>query len=147
MEIQAQPTNPPSGIMLTSNQIFTGRIHAVFTFNHQGFGRTNVGLWSVTKNTWAALATLDTDDTNNLSFFAGDPSTEYKLPGSPFMNRWITIVIDIPDMVLFSVDGGVVAGMPLLVPDGFRLAVNVGCASWKSGANDTFFSAITASSR
>jgi hypothetical protein len=144
LEIRAQPTNPPSGVVLCSKTIFTGDVDATFVLNHQGFGRTNVGIWSATRNTWDIVVTLDTDDTNFLSFAAGGPSTEGKHSGSPFMNKWTTIQIKTAYRVTyFLVDDREVERLPQLAAGPFRVAVNVGCASWKSGANDTVFQSIT----
>jgi len=145
MEIIAQPTNPPSGMTLYGNQILNGDVAATFTFNHQGFGRTMVGLWSVATNTWAVAATLDTNDTNYLDLSSAVASTEYKYSGSPYMNRWITIQIQtVQSRAYFRVDGVVLENMPLSAQGGYRPAVSVGSVSWKSGANDTYFRSITA---
>jgi hypothetical protein len=146
LEIIAPPVNP-SGITLYTQQVLNGDLDASFVFNHQGFGRTSVGLWSTATNDWAAVAILDTNDTNYLAFSAGGPSTEGRYSGSPYMNRWIVMRFLVHgSRVDFFANGTQLESMNF-VPGAFRLAVSVGCASWKSGANDTAFRLVSATGR
>ena len=142
--IQASPTNPPSGMTLLSNQLFVGDLDYSVQFNHQGYGRTNVGLWDPSANSWTALVTLDTDDTNLLAFNAGPISTQGKYSGTPYMNRWITISMKITgNQISFYADGMLKETFTLPANGGYNLGLNVGCASWKTGANDTSFGQVS----
>lgn len=144
LEIIAQP-NPQSNITLYSSRIFSGNVDASFVFDHQGFGRTSVGLWSAAKNEFAAVAILDTNDTNYLDFSAGGLSTEYKYSSTPYMNKWTTIELRVVGTtVFFLADGVQLESMPVITQGGLRAAVGAGSVSWKSGANDTSFRSITA---
>ena len=145
LAITAQPTTPPSGVTFYSNQVFTHDVQATFTFLHRGFGRTSVGLWSVATNNWAASADLDTGDTNFLSFSGGGRGTEWKHPGSPYMNRWTTIQVRVVgSTVHFSANNVLLEIIPLIIRGGYRAVLSVGSVSWNSGANDTPFRSISA---
>jgi hypothetical protein len=148
--LQVYASNAPSNITFLSNLIFTGDIDVTFQFNHQGYGRTNVGLSSSDGSTSLALAALDTDDTNYLAFVAPPNSTEYEHSGSPYMNRWTTIRIQVQGTqakFYAAVDGNTPTLLDTLAfsPSGsFRLMFNVSSQPWKSGDNTTSFRSVTA---
>jgi hypothetical protein len=136
---------------LDSNTVFAGNIDVSFTYNHQGFGRTNVGLMSADSTTALAVAALDTDDTNYLNFIVPNCSdaacsTEYEHAGTPYMNRWTTIRIQVQGtnvMFYAGVDGQtptLLDTLHLSSPlNSYRLYLDVHSAPWKSGGNTTTF--------
>ena len=154
--IQAPPvcTGPTSGtgVIYRSKQAFAGDLDASFQLNHGGYGRTSVGLWSVKTNQLLLQAILDTDDTAYLNFGSGTNFTEYKYSSGPYLNKWITLRIQVVGSnVNFYADNG--TGLQLLqtwpVPaissdDSYHLAFGAASVCWKSGANDTSFRLITA---
>ena len=91
----------------------------------------------------------------DLNFTSGAFSTQYKYPSAPYMNLWITLRIQVVGTnVNFYADSG--SGQKLLqvwpvpatpTPDAYYLAFGAGSVCWKSGANDTSFSRIEASSQ
>lgn len=144
IEIVAQP-NPPSAIELRTKRLFTSDVDATFELLHRGFGRTNIGLWSVQRNSWGPLVILDTNDTNYLAFSAGGPSTEYKYSGSPYMNRWVKVRIQVAGPTIrFFTDDNLMETMSRMDSGGLQIELSVGSVSWKSGANDTAFRLVTA---
>lgn len=145
------PYPPGSNVRLSTNQIFSGDIDVTFEYNHQGYGRTNVGLISANDATALALAALDTDDTNYLNFIVPPNSTEYEHSGSPYMNRWTTIRIKVEGTEIkfyASVDGNPPELLNTLsfssAPSSFRLFFDAGSVPWKSGPNITSFSSVIA---
>jgi hypothetical protein len=144
-------TGPGTGITYRSKQAFVGDLDVSFQLNHGGFGRTTVGLWSATSNQLVIQSILDTDDTAYLSFGSGANATEYTYSSAPYMNKWITLRIQIVGgQVNFFADDG--TGSQLLktwpvpvttFPDAYYLAFGAGSVCWKSGANDTSFRRVT----
>lgn len=150
--IQAPPvcTSPNSGTGITyrSKQAFVGNVDASFQLNHGGYGRTSVGLVSATSGEPVVQVVLDTDDTAYLIFSSGSNSTEYTYSSGPYLNRWITLRIQIDgSQVNFYANNG--NGQQLLktlpVPsDSYYLAFGAASVCWKSGANDSSFRLIQA---
>jgi hypothetical protein len=146
--------NPGEGITFKSTRAFSGDLDAGFEFNHSGFGRTSVGLWSKNQNEGLIWGVLDTDDTAYLAFASGHSSTEYKYSNAPYMNKWITIGIQVVgDQVYFYANDG--TGLRLLqtlpapkapTPDAYYLVFGASSVAWKAGPNDTSFRRITISS-
>jgi hypothetical protein len=99
---------------------------------------------------------LDTDDTAYLDFLvhslAGDSDTGYEYSSAPYLDKWITLRIQVTGSnVNFYADNG--SGPQLLKtwpvpvsspPDAYYVAFSAGSVCWKSGANDTSFRLITA---
>jgi hypothetical protein len=154
--IQSPPvcTSPGSGTSISyrSKQAFVGDLDVSFQLNHGGFGRTTVGLWSATTNQFVIQSILDTDDTAYLNFGSGVNFTEYTYSSAPYLNKWITLRIQVVGSIVnFYADNG--SGLQLLKTwpapssssvESYYLAFNVGSVCWKSGANDTSFRLITA---
>lgn len=155
-QIQAPPvcTGPTSGtsVFLRSKRAFIGDLDVSFQLNHTGFGRTNVELWSVNQNQRAIRIDLDTDDTAYLNFSSGGLSTEYQYSSTPYMNKWISLRIQIVgSQVNFYADNGtgpqLLKTWPVPVtspPDAYYIAFGAGSVCWKSGGNDTSFRRIEA---
>jgi hypothetical protein len=91
---------------------------------------------------------IDTDDTNYLSFQAGPNATQWKYPGAPYMNRWITVRTRVTgSQADFYVDGVPLQTWPYTAAPGpFHLALSVGSVPWKSGDNETSFRSVTMAS-
>ena len=146
LRVQANASWPESYAAFLSNNEFTGDLDYSVELNHQGRGRTVIGLWDISTNNWVAQAILDTDDTDQLNFAVGAVSTEYKYAGTPYMNRWITLRIrTVGDLIRFYADGTLLETMALPKTSGpLQLRFQVGSVSWKSGAKDTSFRRISA---
>lgn len=135
-----------------SKQAFRGDIDASFQFFHGGYGRTSVGLWSVSQNQGVIWTVLDTDDTNYLLFASGPYSTDYSYSSTPYLNRWITLRIQtVGAQVKFYADSG--GGSQLLQTwprlnqsDSYNLVFGSGSVCWKSGPNNTSFRSISVTS-
>lgn len=148
---RANPYPPGSSIAFLTNHVFTGDVDFSVELNHQGKGRTVVGLWAADAVPlgqccgWIVSAHLDTDDTNYLSLGAAY-GTDWKYAGTPYMNRWVTIRIKTEgNLVNFYADGVLLETIPFGSPPGdFRLGFAVGSVPWKSGDNDTSFRLVTA---
>lgn len=92
------------------------------------------------------FTSLDTDDTNYLNFSAGATATEYKYPGTPYMNKWTTVRMNVVgNQISFYADGALKETFTLRANTGYRLALSAGSISWKSGANTTSFGQINGS--
>jgi hypothetical protein len=154
--VQALPVcpGPSSGtsIGFRTRQSFVGDIDVSFQLNHGGYGRTQVGLWSASKNQSIVVADLDTNDTAFLNFSSGTFSTQFKYSSAPYMNVWITLRIQIVgSQVHFYVDNGsgqqLVQTWPIPVSssgEAYYLFFAAGSVCWKSGFNDTSFRLVTA---
>ena len=145
------PGNPSdSGVSVgfRSRQAFSGNLDASFELNHGGSGRTTVGLWSANQNSGLISAVLDTDDTNFLSLASGPNSTEWTYVGTPYMNRWITLRIQVVgSQVNFYADGALLKTWPVpvsLPPDAYYIFFGAGSVCWKSGPNDSSFRLVSA---
>jgi RHS repeat-associated protein len=143
LKVQAAKTGDNG--QFVSKATFTGDSDTTFAFNHQGFGRTNVGLYYPPTNSWLALAALDTDDTNYLNFSSATSSTEWKYAGTPYMNRTVAIRMKVTgNQIQFYADGILKETMPFSAPGPYALAVSVSSVSWKSGDNTTDFASVAA---
>jgi hypothetical protein len=149
---QSYPYPPGSHVTLSTNSVFTGDIDVTFQFNHQGYGRTNVGLVSQDDSKFLAVAASDTNDTDYLNFIVPPNSTEYEYASSPYMNRPVAIRVVVQGLQV-SFYAGVDGNTPVLLktwtfsssPGPFRLALDVGSVPWKSGDNITSFRLVSAS--
>ena len=134
-----------SGVTFLSNRGFGSNIDATFSFRHQGFGRTTVGIYSASAKQWLADASLDTNDTAYLGFASGGQSSGYTFPSAPYMNTPITIRIVIDgNQASFYANNQLMATYPFtrLVP--FQLGFAVGSVSWKTGDNISDFFRVNA---
>ncbi len=146
LRVQASTNNPGSAFTMLSKESLTGDVDYSVQLNHQGFGRTFVGLWSVASNNWLALSVLDTDDTAYLAFSAGTLSTEYKYASEPYLNRWVNLQIKtVGNTVQFFVNGVLFEATTVAMPAAFRFGFSVGSVPWKSGDNDTSIRSLTVS--
>lgn len=146
------PSNSGVSVGFQSKQSFVGNVDVSFQLNHGGYGRTSLGLWSVNQNQRVVEVDLDTDDTAYLNFSSGAFSTQYQYSSAPYMNKWITLRIQVVgNQVNFYADNG--SGQQLLQtwpvpvsspPDAYLLVFGSGSVCWKSGANDTSFRLVTA---
>ena len=142
--------DPQSSIMLVNKKQLTGSVvEYVAEINHQGAGRTTLGVWSTNKRAWLASIDLDTDDTNYLSFGAGGKGTEWKYQGTPYMNHWVRFGIQIMgQQVNFSVDGKAIEMMGCDADSGpWSVGVAVGSVGWKSAPNNTQYRLVSMSAR
>jgi hypothetical protein len=104
----------------------------------------------VNQNQSVIRVDLDTDDTAYLNFNSGSFSTQYTYSSAPYLNKWITLRIQVlGSQVRFYADNG--AGSQLLQtypvpvsssPDSYDLFFSAGSVCWKSGGNDTSFRLI-----
>jgi len=149
--IQASnPCGTGEGIGFRSKQTFVGDVDVSFQLNHGGYGRTSVYLWSVNQNQPVIEDDLDTNDTAYLNLAAGANSTQYNYSSAPYMDKWITLRIQIVGtQVNFYADNG--SGPHLLQtysapvsspPDAYYIVFGAGSICWKSGGNDTSFRLI-----
>jgi hypothetical protein len=143
--LRMQASRKNSSVTLLSTFSYAGDVDFSVQLNHQGYGRTIIGLWSTNSNNWLANACLDTDDTDYLAFGSGSFTTENKYSGKNYMNRWINLRIRITgDLVEFFANGVLLASTHSATAGAFRLALTVGSVPWKSGDNNTSFSYIVA---
>jgi len=141
---------PNTGVSASflSKTAFVGDVDISIQMNHAGYGRSSIGLWSATQNQRVVGDDLDTDDTNYLNLAAGSSSTQYQYAGTPYMNRWITLRIQVSgSQVNFFADGTLLQAYAVPVsspPDAYYIFFSAGSVCWKSGANDTSFRLVQA---
>jgi hypothetical protein len=142
------PYPPGSNIGLLSNLTFSGDLDVTFQFNHQGYGRTSVGIWDAnTAVGYLAEADLDTDDTCYLNFGTGAYSTQYEYSCTPYMDTLLPIRLQVQGgQITFYADGNSMVTFPYTPPPTgpVQLGFDAGSVPWKSGSNDTTFSSVTA---
>lgn len=142
---RSSPYPPGSSFRLLSNDSFVGDVDYSVLLDHQGKGRTIIGLWSVASNNWVAVSALDTDDTDYLAFAAGSFSTDWKYAGDPYMNRWITLRIKtVGNVAQFYADGVLLESLSITASGPLQLGLIVSSVPWKSGDNDTSFRIVNA---
>ena len=95
-----------SSIGLASNLTFANPIDVTFQFNHQGYGRTSVGIWSPITTGFIAEADLDTDANCHLTFVSGTYSTQTQYSCTPYMNRLLPIRLQVLRSKIRSHDPG-----------------------------------------
>ena len=143
--IQSSQAGSGSAYALLSIDVFAGDIDFSVQLDHQGFGRTVIGLWSAASTNWLASAILDTDDTAYLAFTSGSFSTEYEYSSVPYMDQWITLEIKTSGNVVQFYANGVLLETTSFAPSGtFQLGLSVSSVPWKSGDNDTSFRLVNA---
>jgi hypothetical protein len=142
---RSDPYPPDTRILLVSKDVFIGDVDYYVELNHQGKGRSTIGLWSDNVTNFLASTVLDTDDTDYLAFGAGAFATDWKYAGSPYMNRWITLRIKtVGNQIQFYADGLLLETTSLVMNGGVRLGFGAASVAWKSGDNDTSFRSLTA---
>ncbi|HEY6253714.1 MAG TPA: ankyrin repeat domain-containing protein [Candidatus Angelobacter sp.] len=113
-----------------------------FVFNHRGYGRTSVGLWSFELNDWQAWADLDTNDTPCLYLNSrGQPAVSF-CPSDTYLNRSLQVRIQAErNEVTFYVDHAIVKTLRFSANGPYAAAFAVGSVRWKSGDNSPHFAA------
>jgi YD repeat-containing protein len=138
--VQSSQVGAGSSITFLSNDSFTGDMDLSVQLDHQGYGRTIIGLWSAASTNWLASAILDTDDTAYLAFDSGAFSTQYEFSSAPYMDQWITLRIKTSgNIVQFFANGVLLETTSFTASGTFQLGLSVGSVPWKSGNNDTSF--------
>jgi hypothetical protein len=145
LRVQASQAGSGSSITFLSNESFDGDIDLSVQLDHQGYGRTVIGLWSASATNWLASSILDTDDTAYLAFTSGSFSTEYEYSSVPYMDQWITLEIKTSgNVVQFYANGVLLETTSFTLSGTFQLGLSVGSVPWKSGGNDTSFRQVNA---
>ncbi|HEX3747049.1 MAG TPA: hypothetical protein VHW09_24100 [Bryobacteraceae bacterium] len=144
-DLRIQAPVSGSSIIFLSNQQFSGDIDADFRFNHQGFGRTTVGIYCASARQWLAEADLDTNDTAYLGLGSGGRSSGYAYSSAPYLNTLITIRIIINgDHARVYANNELMVSYPFTPVVPYQLGLAVNSVSWKSGDNITDFYRVTA---
>ncbi len=142
---RSAPYPPGSSIGFLSNQTFSGDVDLTVELNHQGFGRTTVGLFGVSGITPLITFDLDTDDVPYLFTSVHGHEGRTRSNG-PYLNRWITLRIKIEgNQAEFFADGVLLETIPYPTPAGqYRTWFSAGSVPWKSGDSDTSFRLVQA---
>lgn len=149
LQLRASRSAPdPAGslIGLVSKQTFSGNVDVTFDLNHQGYGKTEVGLFATFELRPLVFVDLDTDDVACLWMNApGLASAISRCPSSQYMNRWLTLRIKVEgNQVSFLADETLLATVPETSPAGsYRVGFAVSSVSWKSGDNFTSIRRVT----
>lgn len=123
-----------------SETAFGNAFTITYTLQHDGFGRTTVGLYGMNRKDWLASTVLDTDDTNYMCFATASQSTQYKWPSQPFMNTKVKLGFKVlGESVQFIVNGTVYETFPFPIYEYYSPAISVSSVKWKSGDNVTTF--------
>jgi hypothetical protein len=143
----SDPYPPGSSIGLASNVAFSGDVDVTFQFDHEGYGRTSVGIWEPNSGGYLAEADLDTDDTCYLNFGTGAYSTQYEYSCAPYMDLLVPIRLQVQgNQITFYADGNPMVTFPYSPPPTgpVQLGFNSSSVPWKSGSNYTTFTSVTA---
>ena len=145
LRVQSSQAGSGSSYALLSDDSFAGDIDFSVQLDHQGYGRTVIGLWSASAANWLASAILDTDDTAYLAFTSGAFSTDYEFSSVPYMDQWITLRIKTSGNTVQFFANGILLETTSFTPSGtFQLGLSVASVPWKSGDNDTSFRQVNA---
>jgi hypothetical protein len=132
-----------SSIGLMSRQSFSGEFDLTVEFNHEGFGRIEVGLYRA--GTPVVHVDLDTDDAACLWMAApGQSIVPAICPSNPFLNRWVTLRIRAQrTQASFYVDETLLQIVPYSnLPGRYTVGFSASSVPWKSGDNQSSFRLI-----
>ena len=141
-----KPSSGAAGLMLTTTSPFLNHyIELSFDMKHEGWGRTRVRMDNGFESfgEMGLMLELDTNDTPNLYLSTIDNTSS--VPNDGFMDEWVQyrVVVD-SQVVSFFADDALLAELPgSFTGTEAYLHLQSSSASWKSGANDTYFRNIS----
>ena len=144
---QLQVQAPVSGgsARFVAKSSFSADVDVTFTYNHQGFGRTTVGLWSLDLNDWQVWADLDTNDTACLYLNSRGQPTAPLCPSTSYMNRTLALrIVVVGYQVTFYDDHSALGSLPFSPVGPYAPVIAVGSVNWKGGDNITTFYSVIA---
>lgn len=146
LQLVARIAGQPSLGTFVSKQSYTGDLDVTFTWKHEGYGVTEVGL--VTANTtYPPLAKIQSTNGSSLVFGSGSQDTGSKYSNASYMNRTLVSRLKVTgNQIQFYMDGTLMETMSFTVTGPYALYFNAATAPWMGGNNNSSFYSIAVNS-